>query len=246
MQCADHITHYRLDGELYDYFAPLGGADTDAARRIQQAVGRALGPVPAGPILDAGSGNGWLAKERGSGSATVVACDISLRNLKRIAAEHPARLHAVAADAHRLPFRDQVFRSVVASEMLEHVNSPGAVLAEFRRASHPGATLVISTPYKEAIRTTLCIHCNKETPWNAHLHSFDEFSLGVLLGDAGWLRIRPAKIQNKAFITLRISSLLRFLPYLCWRLMDSLFMFIYPKANTIVLTARNSSESAKA
>jgi hypothetical protein len=75
------------------------------------------------------------------------------------------------------------------------------------------------------------------------LHSFDETSLSRLFA-SGWSRFRFAKVQNRAFIALRISSLLRFLPYLIWRTADRLFMLIYPKANTIVVSVRRDPDTA--
>lgn len=53
----------------------------------------------------------------------------------------------VAADAHRLPFRDGVFDVVVLAEILEHLTRPEAAVAEVRRVLRPGGRAVVTVPF---------------------------------------------------------------------------------------------------
>lgn len=234
MRCFDAVRHYTRDAEVYDYFAPLSGPDADSARRVQQAVLSRLDARPGMRILDLGSGNGWLSSAPALRDCLIVHLDIGLANLRRIRREGNA---CVCADAAHLPFRDGAFDRVVASEVLEHCNDPAAVLRSLARSQKRGGMLVASTPYRETIRSYLCIHCNQPTPANAHLHSFDEHVLRPLLSAAGYEWRRHALLQGRVFIASRASYLLRFLPYTLWRLVDACCIFVCGKANTILLTA---------
>ena len=53
----------------------------------------------------------------------------------------------VAADAHRLPFRDGLFQRIECDAVLEHVRRPEAVMAEMRRVLAPGGYLHLVTPF---------------------------------------------------------------------------------------------------
>ncbi len=230
----DHITHYRIDAEAFDYFEVQGGADADATRRIRDGVCAAARIPPGALVLDAGSGNGWLA--RAIPDARIVSVDLGVRNLRRIRSENPLA-RVVCADITRLPFREGTFSHVVASEVIEHVPDPDRAIRETARCLERGGRLTVSTPYRERLRYSLCIHCNTPTPANAHLHSFDEQRHRRMVEAAGMHSIRTTTIQNKVFIASRLSWLLRFLPYWLWRLVDRFFMFVVQKAHTIIVTS---------
>lgn len=231
---ADHIAHYRIDAEAFDYFEPQSGPDADATRRIRDAVCHAARVPDGALVLDAGSGSGWLA--HAVPRARVVSVDLGLRNLQRIRSENPAA-RVVCADLGRLPFRDEAFDHIVASEVIEHVPDPATVVQETVRCLVRGGRLTVSTPYRERLRYSLCIHCNRPTPANAHLHSFDEERHRTIAITAGLRDVRTTPIQNKLFITSRLSWLLRFLPYRIWRIVDRFCMFAVMKANTIIVTS---------
>ena len=60
---------------------------------------------------------------------------------------NPARgVVDVAAPACPLPFRDQVFDGIIATEVLEHVPDPAATFREFYRVLRPGGKVILSTP----------------------------------------------------------------------------------------------------
>ena len=60
---------------------------------------------------------------------------------------NPARgTVAVATPAAPLPFRDQAFNGIIATEVLEHVPDPAAVFREFYRVLKPGGKALLSTP----------------------------------------------------------------------------------------------------
>jgi ubiquinone/menaquinone biosynthesis C-methylase UbiE len=238
MKLADHTTHYKRDAEQFDYFAERTGADHDAARRLQQTVIRALRKRNPRRVLDLGSGSGWLHEALAANAdapALLVSADLGIASLRTLRGKFPHAL-LVAADAERLPFRPAAFDTVVASEVLEHLNHPAAVLRQAAEVLSPAGTVVASTPYRERLKYYLCIHCNKPTPVNAHLHSFDEHALRALFESAELRAVRFTRFQNKGLVFLRISYALRALPWTVWRLIDQFCNFAYPKPLSIVMT----------
>jgi ubiquinone/menaquinone biosynthesis C-methylase UbiE len=229
MECADHITHYRLDAELFDYFDEGTGATRDFSRRLRDYVLSLCSMKPGSRVLDLGSGSGWVARQLAAKGGKVVSVDLSQRNLEKTKLTvGQAGADFVLADAYHLPFRKGSFDVVVASEVLEHLNSPAACLQEFERILARQGKVIASTPYKEKIQYYLCIHCNMKTPANAHLHSFDEHSLGSLFQSQNFQRIRFQKFGNKAFLFARIYYLLRFLPFGAWKVLDYIVNMIFP------------------
>lgn len=133
-------------------FAPLPSYLYDLAvapllRPFYQSVARDVAQaVPAGRVLDLASGPGHLAVyiARLAAGVHVVSLDIS-PTMVRLAAKHAreagleGRVHAVCADAHRLPFQDGSFDLVVSTLGVHHWRSPAEVMAEVHRVLRPGS-----------------------------------------------------------------------------------------------------------
>lgn len=116
-----------------------------------------LGLRPGELILDLGCGFGRHAYEVLRQGARVVACDMALPELREVrntfaamadAAEisEDATAIASAGDATMLPFPDNTFDRVIASEVLEHVPDDHAALAELSRVLKPGGVLAATVP----------------------------------------------------------------------------------------------------
>jgi ubiquinone/menaquinone biosynthesis C-methylase UbiE len=238
MQCTDHITHYRLDAELFDYFDEGTGATKDFDRRLRDYVLSLCDAKPGYRVLDIGSGSGWVARRLLAKGAKVVSVDLSLKNLREIkpALDQPSG-DSVLADAYHLPFRESLFDVVVISEVLEHLNLPAVGVQEFVRILAPKGKVVATTPYREKIQYYLCIHCNKKTPANAHLHSFDEYSLGSLFRFQSLGTVYLRRFGNKFLLFARVYYLLRFLPFGIWRILDRIANLIIPKPLHIAAVA---------
>jgi ubiquinone/menaquinone biosynthesis C-methylase UbiE len=244
MKLSDHTTHYQRDAELFDYFDERSGADRDSTRRIQQGVFHAAKPAADDLLLDIGSGNGWLADEcRAHKLRAPVLADIGIANLRKLRAKLGASALLVAADAYRLPFRDGSFHCVIASEVLEHLNEPADALSEARRVLVENGRIVVSTPYREKLRYSLCIHCNQSTPLNAHLHSFDEARHTALMREAGFGSVRLQLLVNKLLMYSRVSLLLSFLPFRLWRGVDAIVNLLLRKCAIILVSAHALTRS---
>jgi SAM-dependent methyltransferase len=59
----------------------------------------------------------------------------------------PARKPDLVADAHRLPFKDGEFSTILCTEVLEHLRDPRTAIAEMRRVLRPGGTLILTTRF---------------------------------------------------------------------------------------------------
>ncbi len=108
-------------------------------------------------LLDLGAGAGRHAFESYRRGAHVVACDLDRAELKDVrglfeamsgAGEAPSSATAtcVNGDATRLPFADESFHRIIASEVLEHVESDAAALGELARVLRPGGMLAVTVP----------------------------------------------------------------------------------------------------
>ena len=112
---------------------------------------------PATNVIDVGCGAGRHAFEAYRRGADVVAFDQDAAELDGVRSiltamgetgEAPAsaRAEAVVGDALALPYDDETFDCVIASEILEHVPEDDAAIAELIRVLKVGGTLAVTVP----------------------------------------------------------------------------------------------------
>lgn len=237
----DYLSHYTLDSEQFDYFEKRSGATEHSERRLREMIQRQV-PDSASSILDVGCGSAWVAKAYLPKGKTVVSLDASTVNPRKANTLYPSeRHHGVAANAFQLPFRNNVFDCIIAAEIIEHVPDPAEFVKELLGVLAPGGSLIISTPYKETIRYELCIHCNKLTPANAHLHSFDEKKLQALSHSDELASFRSVVFNNKLLLVARTYVLLRYLPLSLWKMTDRLMNLILNKPVNIIALYRKKA-----
>lgn len=228
--------HYQKDAELFDYFAPYESAATrHEIRRLHEAI---LTQVPpnAQLILDVGCGNGWVAQHFSTKDVHLISMDISKNNPTRVMQQFPGHNHSgLVADVFHLPIKKNSIDCIIASEIIEHVPDPKLFIQKLLEVLKPGGQLIISTPYKEKIEYYLCVHCNKMTPKNAHLHSFDEAHIKSIVPKKN-IHLLIQTMNNMILIKLRTHLLLQHLPYSVWKWIDQLSNHIINKASRLIIS----------
>ncbi|MDI6740403.1 MAG: methyltransferase domain-containing protein [Candidatus Edwardsbacteria bacterium] len=135
----------------YDEMAAMDGdaavshyAKTGPRFRLQRVVREAVRLSP-GRILDLGCGDGVVMEHvrRALPETEIVGLDWSRVSLGRA---HKRGFTAIQADAGCLPLKQEKFDLVIATEVLEHVADPDALLCEAHRALRPGGHLLITVP----------------------------------------------------------------------------------------------------
>jgi SAM-dependent methyltransferase len=116
-----------------------------------------LGVLPGHALLDVGCGTGRHTFEALRRGADVVALDQNAGDLPGVEAMVAAMVDAgevmapdgsvtLCADALALPFPDNSFDRVIASEILEHVLEDASAIAEIFRVVRPGGLVGVSVP----------------------------------------------------------------------------------------------------
>jgi len=135
---------------------------------------------------------------------------------------------AVVADVFQLPFGENTFDCIVASEIIEHLYEPELFVKKLFYILKPEGTLILTTPYNEKLEYNLCVHCNKPTPRNAHLHSFNEKNMQELIRRAIGKEVKIKLFNNALLLKLRIHILLK--TTFLWRVSDVIANKIFKKA----------------
>ena len=108
-------------------------------------------------LLDLGCGGGRHAFEAARRGAHVIPLDMNAGDLKDAAAVLLGMIDAgdiapdaapgcVNGDAVHLPFDDECFDRVIASEVMEHVPDDEAAMRELARVLRPGGTIAVTVP----------------------------------------------------------------------------------------------------
>jgi ubiquinone/menaquinone biosynthesis C-methylase UbiE len=145
---------------------------------------------PGDRVLDLGCGEGsfsaW-ALEGGAGS--VIGADIAESALSRARRAHP-ELSFQRVDPDRpLPFADNRFELVWASEVIEHVADTALWLSEVRRVLVPGGRLALTTPDHGRLRLLVGGIERYSQPLGDHLHLYTRRSLRRALAEFGFGQI---------------------------------------------------------
>jgi ubiquinone/menaquinone biosynthesis C-methylase UbiE len=230
----NYIEHYQKDAVEFDYFEEKKGATAHDERRVTEYV---ISKVPrnAKSILDVGCGNAWVAREFLCKEKLVLSLDISSTNPLRAKKLYPSKKHfGITADSFHLPFSNNSFDCVIASEIIEHIAEPSKFVSELFRVVRKGGSLIVTTPYKEKLIYYLCVHCNKKTPANSHIHSFDEKKLESLYNESDLESFKFDTFGNKVLLHLRTYVILKFFPFWLWKLKDKFFNLIINKSAHII------------
>jgi SAM-dependent methyltransferase len=218
----DYRTHYRVDADLIQDPQDLQPVRSDSERRRLETIRAELALRPGELLLDLGCGSGWLSHLCQTTGARIVAADIAATGVAAARARYPEAAQYTTGDVYHVGLASATFDAVVLSEVVEHLEDPAAGIAEATRLLRPGGRLLITVPYRETIVEHLCVHCNRLTPANAHLHSFDEAALGELTSAAGLRTVRSRRMTNKLLELSGFPERSRRWPHGLWRAVDGL------------------------
>jgi len=119
----------------------------DLARRLQIIFQELLPENLEGKhLLDAGCGTGWFSREAASRGARVASLDLGPRLLKQVRGKCGSA--GVVGDVLTLPFKNDVFDYVIATELIEHTVNPKDAIRAMSRALKPGGICILTTPNK--------------------------------------------------------------------------------------------------
>src|SRR6185436_7405054 len=90
-------------------------------------------------LLDIGCGSSKIIQA----FPGAIGLDIQLKKLRYLLRRH-SRL--ILGSAFLLPFADASFRTVICSQVIEHIPFSPSLFDEFRRVLRPGGVLILGTP----------------------------------------------------------------------------------------------------
>lgn len=95
-------------------------------------------------VLEAGCGVGAYSSQiRRRFSLSVEAFDLEFERVREARVDTP---HALVAAAEALPYRDDVFETIISNEVIEHVADDRHAVSEMVRVLKPGGRMVIFCP----------------------------------------------------------------------------------------------------
>ena len=235
---SDYKSHYAADAEAIVDPALLKPHWRASELRRTQFLVRKLELKPGDNVLDVGCGSGWLSQQCLKYDINIFPIDLGLLGVKGARDRYPEVDHFQVGDLYKLPFVDSVFDSLVLSEVLEHIENVSMALQEAYRVTKDRGYVMISVPYRENIIEHLCIHCNRLTPGNAHLHSFDSDFLVQTCKDVGLTVDKIYFIGNKFLETIGFPLFSVRWPHGLWSGVDKMVNKILPKPSFVVVRAR--------
>lgn len=238
MKYQNHIQHYKVDAEYFDFFHESNFRTQEIFRHYQEFF-HLYRIKSSDKVLEIGSGGGAALRFIQSAGCEYYPLDISSFNLKKIKEKNIRNVFPVSGDTYSLPFNDDSFDFIILSEVLEHLAEPVTALTEIKRVLKKEGRLVVSVPYNEKLTYQICIHCNKPTPTNAHLHSFNEERLNLMINAAGLIPLKTSFCMNKIVNRLHFNLIFKSLPFSVWKIFDRVFNFIINKpASLIILSTK--------
>lgn len=141
---------------------------------------------PDDRALDLGAGAGDFTAVLAEAGAEAVGAEVAEAAISRAESRYPGLDFRLVPIEGPLPFSDNSFDLVWASEVIEHVADTARWLSEVRRVLVPAGRLLLSTPSHARLRVALGGIERFSEPLGDHLHLYTRRSLGGLLEDFGF------------------------------------------------------------
>lgn len=147
-------------------------------------------------VLDVGCGAGGATLFCANRGAHVVFTDVVAEKIEALRTKlesTPARAaEGLVSDSLPLPMSDAYVTRVIALEMLEHVDDPGAVLRELVRVGQPGALYLLAVPDPEGEKVQLDCAPPHYFRQPNHIHIFEREVFAALVERSGLVIERRA------------------------------------------------------
>lgn len=144
-------------------------------------------------ILDIGFGSGALLEKMAKKGYICCGIDSSKETVstaKKFFSEKKLNIDVKQGDITRIPFKDEKFDAVFASEVIEHLLDEDIELglAKIKRCLKISGFLVLTTRYNESLeeRIIMCPDCHAVFHRTQHLQTFNEKRMSDLLGKNGY------------------------------------------------------------
>lgn len=150
-------------------------------------------PRPA-KILDVGCASGWFLSEV-SGNFPKADCHgVDLyKEAVSYGSKRYKKLKLRQSDAHKLPYGDNLFDTIICCEVLEHVENPKQVLIEIGRVITPDGFLVVEIDSGNFLFKLVWYWWTslRKGVWvDAHVHSFNIQRLNKLFKESGFTLVK--------------------------------------------------------
>jgi SAM-dependent methyltransferase len=132
-------------------------------------------------VLDLGSGAGEFTAEIDRQGHEVIGAEVAQAAIDRARRRYPDLEFSLVPFDGPLPFADNAFDLVWASEVIEHVADTARWLSEVRRVLTPRGRVLITTPSHGRLRLLLHGIEPYSDPLGDHLHLYTRASLMALL-----------------------------------------------------------------
>ena len=146
--------------------------------------------------LDLGCGTGDFTAALARAGAAAVGVDVAEGALARARARHLGLDFRLVPIEGPLPFDDNTFDLVWASEVFELVADTAQWLSEVRRVLAPAGRLLVTTPSHGRLRVAVSGVARFSEPLGDHLHLYTKGSLQTLLGEFGFAQIHVQAVEG--------------------------------------------------
>ncbi len=146
--------------------------------------------------LDLGCGTGEFTAALAEAGAQAVGADVAEAALARARARHPELDFRLVPIDGPLPFSDNAFDVVWASEVIEHVADTARWLSEVRRVLAPRGRLLVTTPSHGRLLLAIGGIERYSEPLGDHLHLYSKRSLRSLLDEFGFAEIEVRAVDG--------------------------------------------------